>query len=253
MLFAGRWPPLGDGRAPSAPGPRGSFWASPDGDSCAGHTLCGCGKQRRGEERNDIRRGTAARRAAGLRLGQYGSPVRCATALTISLVRDERAAAGRLRQQAKKGHLEDTEEEETLHPQDHQRNYKDTNIIRHGWHEGDQEGGIPPAVSEDQVRDLLRNLNRQKSMAPDEMHPRVLRESAEGVAQPLSMIFEKSRPSGEAPGDWKKGSIVPIFQKDRKEDPGNYRPVSPTPVPGKVREQDLLEAVLRRMEDREVI
>jgi len=28
-----------------------------------------------------------------------------------------------------------------------------------GWHEGDQGGKIPPAVSEDQVRDLLRNLN----------------------------------------------------------------------------------------------
>jgi len=40
-------------------------------------------------------------------------------------MQDERAAAGRLRQRAKKGHLEDTEEEETLHPEDHQRNYKD--------------------------------------------------------------------------------------------------------------------------------
>jgi len=27
-----------------------------------------------------------------------------------------------------------------------------------GWHEGDQEGKIPPAVSEDQIRDLLQNL-----------------------------------------------------------------------------------------------
>jgi len=33
-----------------------------------------------------------------------------------------------------------------------------------GWHEGDQEGKIPPVVSEDQVRDFLRNLNVQKSM-----------------------------------------------------------------------------------------
>ncbi|PKU30008.1 rna-directed dna polymerase from mobile element jockey- hypothetical protein [Limosa lapponica baueri] len=58
--------------------------------------------------------------------------------------------------------------------------------------------------------------------------------------------------TGEVPEDWRKASVTPVFKKG-KEDPGNYRPVSLTSIPGKVMEQLILDAISKHVEEKKVI
>jgi len=53
-------------------------------------------------------------------------------------------------------------------------------------------------AKEDCVRDHLSNMDTHKSMVPNGMHPQVLRELADVIAEP-PIIFERSWRTGEVP------------------------------------------------------
>ncbi|KAK4808512.1 hypothetical protein QYF61_005829 [Mycteria americana] len=117
--------------------------------------------------------------------------------------------------------------------------------------DGDQNGA--PIIQGEMVSDLLHHLDTHKSMGPDEIHPRVLKELAEVLTKPLSIIYQQSWLTGEVPADWRLANVTPIYKKGRKEDPGNYRPVSLTSVPGKLMEQVILSAITRDVDDNQGI
>ncbi|KAK4814671.1 hypothetical protein QYF61_024978 [Mycteria americana] len=103
----------------------------------------------------------------------------------------------------------------------------------------DQNGA--PIIQGEMVNNLLHHLDIHKSMGPDEIHPRVLKELAGELTKPLSIIYQQSWLTGEVPADWRLANVTPIFKKGWKEDPGNYRPVILTSVPGKLMEEIILK------------
>jgi len=72
----------------------------------------------------------------------------------------------------------------------------------------------------------LKGLHSDKSPGPDEVHLMLLKECAQVLAEPLSMIFQQSFQSGCLLADWKSANVVPIFKKGKRGAVSNYRPVS---------------------------
>lgn len=85
-------------------------------------------------------------------------------------------------------------------------------------------------------------------MEPD----RLLKKWAEVLAKPLLTIYQQSCLTREIPVD-RLTNVTPIYKKGRRKDPGNYRSVSLTLVPGKIMEQIILSTTSQHIEDNQVI
>ena len=75
---------------------------------------------------------------------------------------------------------------------------------------------------------MLRNLNASKAMGPDGIHLRVLKELAPEISEVMAHFFQQSINSGTIPNEWKNANICPLFKKNDRSTPSNYRPVSLT-------------------------
>ena len=96
-------------------------------------------------------------------------------------------------------------------------------------------------ISREDLQERLEKLNVNKSCGPDNIHPRVLKETARATSIPLEKIFTLSLSSGECPEDWRSANVTPIHKKGDRTVPSNYRPVSLTSQVCKV-----LESIVRK-------
>ncbi|CAC5391722.1 unnamed protein product [Mytilus coruscus] len=102
-------------------------------------------------------------------------------------------------------------------------------------------------IKEEVVLKHLNALKIDKSPGMDKLHPRLLKEIAESLANPLCIIYNQSLESKTVPNDWKNAMISAIFKKGNKSLAKNYRPVSLTSVVCKIMEKILREFIIEHM------
>ena len=98
----------------------------------------------------------------------------------------------------------------------------------------------------------LVDLNPNKSPGPDKWHPHFIRELADVICIPLSIILNKSLKE-DVHKTWLKAIITAIYKKGVKSMPENYRPVSLTSVISKIMESIIRDAIISHMTDNDLI
>ena len=107
-------------------------------------------------------------------------------------------------------------------------------------------------ITEDDVLKELKALYPNKSPGVDGVHPRVLKELAQELVKPITILMKKSLESESLPAHWLQAVVTPIFKKGSKSMPENYRPVSLTCMLCKILEKLIVKIIIQHIKDNEL-
>ena len=108
-------------------------------------------------------------------------------------------------------------------------------------------------ITTEGVTKLLQKVQPNKASGPDGIPSRLLNMAAKPLAPILTFILNQSLETGELPQDWTKANISPIYKKDNRADPGNYRPVSLTSICCKLLEHILHSQIMQHLENHHIL
>ncbi|XP_071959515.1 uncharacterized protein [Antedon mediterranea] len=97
----------------------------------------------------------------------------------------------------------------------------------------------PPVIFPGQVFKLLKGINVNKSRHPRDIPLRLIKEFALELAQPLAKILNCCLQDNNFPSIWKNAIITPVPKKPKASTPNEHRPISITPVFGRIFESFL--------------
>ncbi|XP_069179558.1 uncharacterized protein [Procambarus clarkii] len=99
------------------------------------------------------------------------------------------------------------------------------------------------------VRKLLLEMNVTKAIGLEGITPWLLKEGAEALCLPLSMVYNKSQVTDSSP----KCLTVPIYKKGDRQEALNYRPVSLTCIPYELMEKIVQKKLVDHLERRNFV
>ena len=98
-----------------------------------------------------------------------------------------------------------------------------------------------------EIVEILKTMKNSSSPGPDLISQRALKEVADEISLPLSLLFNKSMKTGKVPSDWREATVIPLYKGGSKGEPANYRPISLTSVIVKIMERIIKARMMTHM------
>ena len=108
-------------------------------------------------------------------------------------------------------------------------------------------------INATEIRQEIENLDTSKATGPDEIPALILQEFSNFFVPILEIIFKRSYDEGWVPQMMKVANITPIYKAGDKKEPGNYRPVSITPIIAKLFERIIKKHIETHIADNRLI
>jgi hypothetical protein len=106
----------------------------------------------------------------------------------------------------------------------------------------------------EKVLKALRSCSSSIAAGSDGIPPAFLKNVADGIATPLSIIFQHSIETGSLPADWLCGNVIPIYKgKGNDSETVSYRPISLTSAPCKVMEKIVKDEIVEFLSAQQII
>ena len=94
------------------------------------------------------------------------------------------------------------------------------------------------------VKNKLLKLKTSKSLGPDEIHPRLVKELADHLARPIASFFNQTLAERGSSKRLEKALISAIYKKGSRNVAENYRPISLTSILSKMVETFIKEKIM---------
>ena len=99
-------------------------------------------------------------------------------------------------------------------------------------------------VCEQEIKKELENLDPSKSCGHDNIMPKVVKQLATELSEPLSHIINLTFSTGKLPVDFKTSIVIPVYKSGDSCEFNNYRPISLLPCFSKILEKMMYKRLL---------